>query len=145
MKDAQCHNCQRTGHYSSQCFRKAVHTVQDGGTLDTAFLNTVSTDRSKAWFATISISGREMPFKLDTGAEVTAVSKTTWQMLGEPLLQPPDKQLWSSPTTPRGVRPIPKTPCLQRKGSQTPSLCCQLPQDQPARASGHLSSTWQPG
>ena len=44
-----------------------------------------------------------MPFKLDTGAEVTAVSKATWQMLGKPSLQPPDKQLFGPACQPLEV------------------------------------------
>ena len=103
VKDAQCHNCQRKGHYSTQCFRRTVSTVQDGDTLDSAFLDTVSTQRSNVWFSTISVNGRKLPFKLDTGAEVTAVSKTTWQEIGKPLLQPPDKQLFGPARRPLEV------------------------------------------
>ena len=102
-KDVQCHNCQRKGHYSAQCFRRTVSTVQDGDTLDSAFLDTVSTQRSNAWFSTISVNGRKLPFKLDTGAEVTAVSKATWQEIGKPLLQPLDKKLFGPACQPLEV------------------------------------------
>ena len=102
-RDAQCHNCQRRGHFSTQCRRKTVSTLQEGDTVDSAFLDTVSSERKNTWFSNITISGKEMPFKLDTGAEVTAVSKKTWQMLGEPALQPPNKQLYGPAQQPLEV------------------------------------------
>ena len=120
-RDARCHNCQRRGHYSAQCFRKSVSTIlqeesadatlQEQSvdttlqeeTIDTAFMDTMSTDCSNAWFATISISGKDIPFKLDTGAEVTAVSRKTWQMLGKPSLSTPDKQLFGPAQQPLEV------------------------------------------
>lgn len=58
------------------------------------FLDTVTDNRKNAWISSITINGTKMPFKLDTGAEVTAVSKETWERLGKPTLQPPSKQLF---------------------------------------------------
>ena len=83
-RDAQCHNCQRRGHYSSQYRQKAISTVREGETVDTAFLDTMSTDKSKTWISNITVNGRVIPFKLDMGAEVTAISEATWKSLGEP-------------------------------------------------------------
>jgi len=54
-----------------------------GNTLDTAFLDTVKSSSETAWFAKIH-------FKLDTGAEVTAISQQAYQQVGEPQLQPSD-------------------------------------------------------
>ena len=102
-RDAVCHNCQRKGHYSAQCFRKTVSTMEEEETLDTAFLDTVSGDRSKAWIAKISVCDREVQFKLDTGAEVTAISERMWQMLGKPQLQTPKKQLFGPASEPLQV------------------------------------------
>ena len=50
-------------------------------------------EKKNVWISNIMINGKQMPFKLDTGAEVTAVPKQTWQMLGKPTLQSPNKQL----------------------------------------------------
>jgi len=66
----------------------------DNPNLDTAFLDTVSTNHSKAWVTLLSIKGKQKPFKLDTGAEVTAISKSTWESLRKPLLHSPNKQLF---------------------------------------------------
>ena len=49
------------------------------------------------------MDGKELPFKLDTGAEVTAVSKETWQILGKPALQPPNKHLLGPAQQPLAV------------------------------------------
>ena len=102
-RDAVCHNCQRKGHYGAQCFRKTVSTMEEEETPDTAFLDTVSGNRSKAWIAKISVCGREVQFKLDTGAEVTAISERMWQMLGKPQLQTPKKQLFGPASQPLQV------------------------------------------
>ena len=91
-RDAQCHNCQRRGHYSTMCRQKTVATVQRDDP-DTAFLDTLSNDSKPMWTSKVNINGKEVAFKLDTGAEVTAISKETWEALGKPILQPPDKHL----------------------------------------------------
>ena len=93
-RDAQCHNCQCRGHYSAQCHQKAVSTIGEGDILNAAFLDSMTKEQENAWFTNISVSDREMPFKLDTGAEVTAVSKEVWEVLRKPTLQRPDKQLF---------------------------------------------------
>ena len=77
-KDVECHRCHRKGHYSTLCYSKTVaelSTNQDnqGIPLDTAFLDTVDEEKASCWNA--KIDGKQIEFKLDTGAEVTAVSK----------------------------------------------------------------------
>ena len=57
-KEAKCHKCQRKGHYSSQCYSKMVSTLEDDRTLDTAFLDTVSSRQDNAWYTTASINGK---------------------------------------------------------------------------------------
>ena len=78
---------------SAQCFSRAVSTLQDEDALDTAFLDTLSAGKTKAWFSDICISDRQISFKIDTGAQVIAVSTGTWQLLGKQPLQTPDKRL----------------------------------------------------
>jgi hypothetical protein len=69
---------------------------QEDETVDAAFLDTMSSGRENAWFAEIAIEGKAATFKLDTGAEVTAVSQETWRMLEEPLLQPSNRHLFGA-------------------------------------------------
>ena len=92
-KDAQCHSSGRKGHYSAMCRQKNVSTVQEDDP-NTAFLDTLSEDNSSLWIANLTMNGKKIPFKLDTGAEVTAISKDTWKALGEPSLQTTNKQLF---------------------------------------------------
>ena len=101
-KDVECHRCHRKGHYSTLCYSKTVaelSTNQDnqGIPLDTAFLDTVDEEKASCWNAKISIC------KLDTGAEVTAVSKQVYQSLGEQKLQSPTKILYGPSRNPLKV------------------------------------------
>ena len=63
-------------------------------TLESAFLNAATTSsEEKAWFTEIFVGSHgshKVTFKLDTGAEVTAVSQETYQMLPDapPLSTP---------------------------------------------------------
>ena len=92
-KDAQCHSCGRKCHYSAMCRNKTVSAMQEDDS-DMTFLDTVFNNKKSVWISELIINSKEIPFKLDTGAEVTAISKETWKVLGEPSLQPTDKQLF---------------------------------------------------
>lgn len=90
-KDAVCHRCHKKGHYGSRCLTKHVSEIEPDDSqnkLDTAFLDTVTTKTDSAWFATIEINGRKLNFKLDTGAEVTAISEQEYKKLDQPPLSP---------------------------------------------------------
>ena len=93
-KDATCHCCQRKGHYSALCYSKTVSAVSETTTLDTAFLDTVESNNATAWFTQIQLGDQETLFKLDTGAEVTAISPQAYQQLGKPQLLTSDKALY---------------------------------------------------
>ena len=92
-RDVQCHNCKHKGRYSAQCHQRTVSTVQNGDLIESAFLDTVLNEQKSVWTSNLIVNGKEIPFNLDTGAEVTAVSKETWQILEKPGLQPPNKHL----------------------------------------------------
>ena len=51
------------------------------------------------WNTDLFINGKTVTFKIDTGAEVTAISKETWEKLGEPDLQSSNKLLHEGPAT----------------------------------------------
>ena len=69
------------------CFSKTVASAStDEVTLDTAFLGAVTADKD-AWQVTITMEGENTEFKLDTGAEITAISTATYQVCHEPLLE----------------------------------------------------------
>lgn len=91
-KDAICHGSNKKGHYSSKCHSKQFPS--DTVAADTAFLGTVAVNTTSVWFTTIELNGKSLKVKLDTGAEVTAISKEAYKMLQKPQLAPPGKFLF---------------------------------------------------
>ena len=58
-----------------------------------AFLDTIHETKGTSWTAPIEINGQEIVFKLDTGAEATAVSIKTFRTLSKVKLQKSAKGL----------------------------------------------------
>ena len=56
----------------------------------TAFLSVVDcTEKKDAWFVTLKVKRMRLRFKIDTGADVTIITKTTWlAMKDKPRLEP---------------------------------------------------------
>jgi hypothetical protein len=78
-----------------QCYAKTVLEVipdEKGDHLDSAFLDTVTADQETTWTTTIQLGGKDVAFKMDTGAEVTAISEEAYQHRGE--LSKPVKVLY---------------------------------------------------
>ena len=71
--------------------------------MDTTFLDTVSGGQEKAWFTTITVKGIDISFKLDTSAEVTAITGDAYHLLGKPQLNAADKILCGPSKHPLGV------------------------------------------
>ena len=101
-REAWCHRCKRKGHYESQCRSRVVADLQceencGGGAdsaIDAAFLGTMDSNRESTWRTKLLLSGLECDFKLDTGAEVTAISDQTYQSISNCPLTVPDKKLY---------------------------------------------------
>ena len=47
-----------------------------------------TTTTAKSWYSSVTINGLELRFKLDTGAEVTAISEDDYARMGKPKLVP---------------------------------------------------------
>ena len=94
-KEAICHKCKKKGHYSAQCFSKGVAEVssQPTSNLDITYLNTIGSGSHASWKATIKVNNQMMTFKLDTGAEVTALTEPAFLQLRDVPLQAPTKAL----------------------------------------------------
>ena len=77
--------------------------------LDTAFLNNITPPspvanlKAMQWSTTIQVNGKPMTFKLDTGAEVTAISTVAHQQLGNSQLVTSDKILYGPSRQPLQV------------------------------------------
>ena len=64
----------------SQCLTKKVTGVTQEENLDLAFLGALNTGGASSWPTSIMLNGQEVHFKLDTGAEVTAISKQPFKL-----------------------------------------------------------------
>ena len=100
--------CKRKGHFGSMCFSKgsAAHSVEtDLTNTETAFLDNLSlTEANTAWMTHIKLQGKQTAFKLDTGAEVTAISSETYKALGIQHLNSPDRVLYGPSRQPLNVQ-----------------------------------------
>lgn len=78
-KTVECRNCGKRGHYGRVCrSASSVNAVAEdtGGLHDTdgLFLGTVTSEDSEGpWMADIIVKGRKVTFKIDTGADVSAI------------------------------------------------------------------------
>ena len=110
-QDVECYTCKRKGHFSSQCFSKSVADVSSNetpteGYYDTAFLNTIGAGNTTTWNSTILVDRHEVPFKLDTGAEVPVISADVLATLTSPKLHKPSKWLCRKPLDVLGELPV---------------------------------------
>ena len=79
-REAVCHRCNKKGHFKSQCFSKELHaTTQDAE--ESLYLDAVILNQPATWAIQVQLDGKDVPFKVDTGAEVTAISEETYQGL----------------------------------------------------------------
>ena len=84
-KDVECHNCRKRGHYGRVCrSASSVNAVaEDTGELhdaDRLFLGTMTSEVSEGpWMADIEVKGRKVTFKIDTGADVSAIPEHVFE------------------------------------------------------------------
>ena len=92
--NATCHKCNRAGHYPAPCRSRNVGNVEhaeDNGETDECFseehfLDTVNPN-GKSWLTTYPVNGAQVEFHIDTGAEVTVISRKIYNELDQPPLQ----------------------------------------------------------
>lgn len=97
-KGAKCHNCQKLGHFAKFCRRKNVNALEDLGDPweeGSLFLGSVSEDgNDSSWKVKLPIGHRSVSFKIDTGADVTVISESTFNDLQpKPDLTPSSRRL----------------------------------------------------
>ena len=94
---AKCNVCHRTGHYGKCCRAKSVREIEDCDTYQeyfespVHFLGTVSriNENHKSWSVELPIKEHMVTFKIDSGADVSVMSRNTYQKLqNPPRLQP---------------------------------------------------------
>ena len=101
----KCSKCQRVGHFAAVCWSKSVSEVRrnaddttKGSRDDHWFLGALSSDsqQDNKWKVQLEVSGKPVVFKIDTGADITAMSKTTFDSLPyQPKLDPSSIALFS--------------------------------------------------
>ena len=70
---------------------------------EVAYLSTLSSQDGNVWTCDIQVNGQNVSFKVDTGAEVTVISKDVSKALGLDALQPPTKDLYRPDQSPLEV------------------------------------------
>lgn len=71
--------------------------------LDTVYLDNLPSDNEHCWVVQVHMGDQETLFKLDTGAEVTAIGKQTYGTRGNPALSSTNKLLHGPSTHPLDV------------------------------------------
>ena len=110
-KDATCHKCHRKGHFSAQCFSRKISTVTTEESSEESHLDCITSNQTTTWKATIKVGAHPTLFKLDTGAEVSAVSEEVFWTLRK-TLQKPSRLLYG-----------PSLQCLNVIGQFKETLC----------------------
>ena len=97
-----CRKCGMKGHFAKMCLSKSVGFLteqdDDDDSGDDYFLGSVDAVESKPWTASIKIHGRDVRFKIDTGADVTVIPATAvlgikLQNTNKPLSGPANSKL----------------------------------------------------
>ena len=92
--NAICRRCNRKGHYQALCFSKTVAPAHEV-TLDTAYLGAVEDGEDpRQWGTTLLVGDKPVMFKLDTGAQVTAIFEQVYKQLQPGALKRPSKTLF---------------------------------------------------
>ena len=74
-------------------------------TLDSFYLDTIhDTKDSTFWMTDVKVNNISVTFKVDTGGEVTAISESTLQTLGQLEVSMPDKKLCEPNGAPLDLR-----------------------------------------
>ena len=120
-RDATCRKCGKKGHSNSVCrsYPKKVRGIgtdpqtsqedqsvyEDEQSVD-GFLGTLSSDNTtdSPWSVTLQLNGTEVTFHIDTGAEVTVISDTEYQKLGNVTLIQTDQTLKGPSNQPLQVK-----------------------------------------
>ena len=102
----KCLKCGGKSHFARVCKTKSMKKMEE---VEKAEVLEVDSEEGKVffidsvesgeppWRVTLELKGSEVSFKIDTGADVNIVSKTTWSRMGKPKLHPATRVKLTSP------------------------------------------------
>ena len=93
-RDATCNRCNKKGHYAAHCLTKQKQAAAIESEIDAVFLGQVESQQKPLWLATLNLNGHSLQFKLDTSAEVTAISEDAYKTLQNPQTSSSTKVLY---------------------------------------------------
>ena len=107
-RDITCFRCAKRGHYSSMCLSKksATDTVQHAEDLneeeteDDNFLGAITAQQTTQWLTEVSVNKVPLTFKIDTGAEVSAISEAAFDRLPNVNLEKCSRKLYGPAMSP---------------------------------------------
>ena len=116
-RDVACYKChQRGGHYGSMRLSKRAADTEElqehptwpiGGSdeeeEDNNFLGAVTTQQQTQWLTQFSVNDLPVTFKIDTGAEVSAISEATFNQLCNVTIRKTTKRLYGPAMSPLTV------------------------------------------
>ena len=100
---ATCFKCRRKGHYESQCLSKTVAASAEGVEADSEeddlpedeiFIGAIETRKGTVWLTNVQLQGKNVKFKMDTGAEVTVISEAVYHSLKNVQLEETSRGLY---------------------------------------------------
>jgi hypothetical protein len=78
-RDAICHSCKKKGHFSLT--KPFVGEINEENSVEGPYLDAIISDQNAPWLSDIEVNGKLLRFKLDTGADVSAISELTYKNL----------------------------------------------------------------
>ena len=95
-REAICHKCSKKGHYQSMCKTTNLAQIETQSD-EEQFLGTLEqspvTLTDNPWEVTLILNGVPVLFKIDTGADVSAISESVFKQLKDVTLVHSDRQL----------------------------------------------------
>ncbi|XP_003743026.1 uncharacterized protein K02A2.6-like [Galendromus occidentalis] len=86
FREAKCNTCRKVGHLAKVCRSAQTNSVQVNQMLNRAKLDEGRT------FVTLSVNGKKVTFRADSGADISTMNHDTWNGLGAPRLAVYDSQ-----------------------------------------------------
>ena len=143
-----CFKCEKKGHFASVCLSRSVAaTTKETSDTDAIFLGALqrnSKNQPNVWTTDLLLQGQNVTFKIDTGAEVTAINQYTLKRLPQCTPKTCHKDSsWTITATSESDWPVPSinSQSWRRQELDPDSLRGQGPQGEPPWTPNYYVST----